>query len=91
MRQTIAAVIVAIVAVVFALQNSQETVLTLFLWKVNLSLALLILSALLSGIAIGMLLLTKRIRKDKSTISELKKKIVFLETPKNTPASKQGF
>lgn len=93
MRQTIIAVIIAVLAVIFALQNSQDAILTIYFWQVNLSLALLIILTLVVGIAVGMLLLVKRILNDKGTISELKKKIVFLESPKNTsstnPSSKQ--
>ncbi|MEO8146519.1 MAG: lipopolysaccharide assembly protein LapA domain-containing protein [Bacteroidia bacterium] len=93
MRQTIIAVIIAVLAVVFALQNSQDAILTLYFWDVKFSLALLIIITLIIGIAVGMLLRMKRIMNDKRTISELKKKIVFLEAPKNTsssnPSSKQ--
>ena len=93
MRQTIIAVIIAVLAVIFALQNATVSKLTLYFWEVNLSLALIIILTLVLGIATGMLLMMKRILRDKRTISELKKKIVFLETPKNTassnPSSKQ--
>lgn len=82
MRQTIIAVVIAILAVVFAVQNSQDAILKLYFWQVNFSLALLIIITLVVGIAVGMLLLMKGILNDKNTISELKKKIVLLETPK---------
>lgn len=75
MKQLIFALVIALLAVVFALQNATTVTVNLFLWHVNLSLALLIILLLISGILIGMLLMSKKVYTKNSQVRSLQKQV----------------
>jgi lipopolysaccharide assembly protein A len=74
------ALIIAIVAVVFALQNTALVTLTFFLWSFQGSLALLVLVALAVGALVGILVSLPGLVKNSWTSASQKKKITTLQT-----------
>ncbi|MEP7171075.1 MAG: LapA family protein [Bacteroidota bacterium] len=79
MKFTIIAVLIALLAVVFALQNAQIVMVKLYFWDVSASMALMMLITLLIGIASGMMILFPNIYRKNSTIKSHRKKIMELE------------
>lgn len=80
MRQLIIGVFIALMAVVFALQNADPVTVKLYFWELrNTSLALILIMTLLIGAIAGILFLAPGIYKRNQTISGLKKKISDLE------------
>jgi uncharacterized integral membrane protein len=79
MKFAIIAVIIALLAVVFALQNAQTVMVKLYLWDISGSMALILLVTLLIGIASGMMILFPNIYRKGSDIKLHKKKISELE------------
>lgn len=80
MRQLITAIIIAIIAVIFALQNSDLIKINFFIWSIpETSLALVLLITLVLGILVGLLSLVSAIYRRNKTISSLKKRIGELE------------
>lgn len=79
MKQTIIGMIIALVAVVFALQNSHPVQVEFLTWTLNCSMALLLLIVLAIGITTGLLVMTPAILRKNSAISSGRKKISELE------------
>ena len=77
----IVALVIALLAVVFALQNAAMVTVNLFFWDASLSLALLIISLLIAGILVGLLLMSKTVWNKNSELKSLKKQF------KNTGSS----
>lgn len=73
------ALIIAALAVVFALQNTALTTVTFLLWTLNGSLALILLSSLIVGAIVGILVSAPTLIRDKLTIRNQKKRIAELE------------
>jgi len=83
MKQLITAIVIALLAVIFALQNAVPVKVTLFLWDFNLSLALLIVLLLIMGILAALLVVSKIIWNKNSQIKSLQRTI------KNDTAAKK--
>lgn len=81
MKQLIVALVIALLAVVFALQNAAMVTVNLFFWDTSLSLALLIICLLIAGILVGLLLMSKTVWNKNSELKSLKKQL------KNTGSS----
>ncbi|HKR06451.1 MAG TPA: LapA family protein [Bacteroidia bacterium] len=79
MKFTIIAVVIALLAVIFALQNAQPVMVKLFFWDFSSSMALLMLITLVIGIASGMMTLFPAIYRRNSAIKSHSKKIKELE------------
>ena len=80
MRQLIIAIVIALLAVVFALQNSDLVSVKFFAWELgNTSMALVLLITLILGLVTGMLFLAPGIYKRNTTIGAQKKRIGELE------------
>lgn len=80
MRQLIMAIIIAVAAVVFAIQNSDPVTVKLFFWDfTDISMALVLLITLIIGILSGLLFLTPGVYKRNQTISAQKNRILELE------------
>jgi len=73
------ALLIAIVAVVFALQNLPVVTVTFFLWSVDSSLALVLLIALAVGVLISLTASLPGLVRGKWTISSQKKRIASLD------------
>ncbi len=74
-RSLIFALLLVLVIVVFALQNSDPIPLNLFFWKINSSAALIITSVLFIGAILGILFSLPSILKKKEKIEELEKQV----------------
>ncbi len=71
----------AILLVIFALQNAQEVIITLYFWKFQSSLALLLLISLALGVFLGAIFSVPTISKKNKKIEELRIKLdEFRET-----------
>ena len=79
MKQTIIGVIIALIAVIFAIQNSMPVAVKFISWELNCSLALLLIILLAVGIATGMLLLTPLLYRKNVSVKTVKKQIAELE------------
>ena len=76
MRQLIFAVIIALLAITFALQNADPVTVKLFFWELNnTSMALVLVMTLCIGAIAGILFLAPGIYKRNKTIAALKKKL----------------
>lgn len=81
MRQLIIALIIAVLAVVFALQNSDPVVVRLFYWDLGqASMALVLLITFIIGIITGLLMMALGIYKRNHIVSSQKKRITELES-----------
>lgn len=78
--QLIVAIIVAILAVVFALQNAVPITVSFLTWKFGSSLALVLLITVALGILMSLLVSVPSIIKTRKMISSQKKKIQELES-----------
>jgi len=78
--QLILAIIVAILAVVFALQNAVPITVSFLTWRFESSLALVLLITLALGILMSLLVSVPSMIKRKRMISNQKKKIQELES-----------
>jgi putative membrane protein len=92
----IMALLIAVVAVIFALQNTLLITISFFAWKVTGSLSLILLVTLAIGVVVGLLVLApsaikntiqvsghrKRIGALEKELDEHKAKVVELEKPK---------
>ena len=76
----IVAVVIAVLAVVFALQNAVPITVAFLVWKFEASLALVLLIALASGVLVSLLVSVPTMIKRMRTISKQKKKIQELES-----------
>ena len=80
MRQLIIAIIIAVAAVIFALQNADPVTVQLFVWDFSsISMALVLLITLILGLVAGMLFLAPGVYKRNQTITAQKKRITDLE------------
>ena len=75
----ILALVIAIVAVIFALQNSATITIGFFVWKVTGSLSLVLLITLAIGVVIGLLFLAPSAVKSSFKVSGHRKRITSLE------------
>jgi uncharacterized integral membrane protein len=75
----ILAVIIAILAVIFALQNPDPITVSFLFFELQSSLALVLLLTLFTGILLGIVVLTLRMFKLQRKISAYKKEILDLE------------
>jgi putative membrane protein len=75
----VVALLIAIVALVFALQNAIPVTVTLLAWKVESSLALLLLITLTLGVLLGISISMPAILRRSRAISRQKAKITELE------------
>jgi uncharacterized membrane protein YciS (DUF1049 family) len=75
----ILALVIAILAVIFALQNSMTVTITFLVWEVTGSLSLVLLITLGIGILIGLLVLAPSAIKSSFAVSSNRKRIGALE------------
>ena len=88
----IVALIIAILAVIFALQNANLVTINFLLWKVSVSLALVLLIILVVGIIVGLLVAGSGWLKKNWELSAHKKKIQEIKkilTEKNATLDSQ--
>lgn len=78
-RSFIIGAVIALLSVIFALQNADQTAVTLFFWKINPSIALLLLITLLMGMIVGVTVILPSVYKRNKLIAEQKKRIDMLE------------
>jgi lipopolysaccharide assembly protein A len=96
--------VIAIIAVIFALQNTATVTIGFFVWKVTGSLSLVLLVTLAIGVVIGLLFLApsaiknsfqvsghrKRITSLEKDLAEHKAKVQSLTAEKQTPAGTES-
>ena len=75
----IVALVIAVIAVIFALQNTLTVTITFFVWTVTGSLSLILLATLAIGAVIGMLVLAPSTVKNSLAASGHRKRIGALE------------
>jgi putative membrane protein len=75
----ILALLIAIVAVIFALQNTAAITISFFMWKVTGSLSLVLLVTLAIGVLIGLLVLAPAYFKNTFQVSSHRKRLSALE------------
>jgi lipopolysaccharide assembly protein A len=73
------ALIIAVLAVIFALQNMTAVTVTFFIWNFNGSLALVLLGALAVGLLVGLLASLPGLVRGRVTIGGHKKKLSVTE------------
>ncbi|MEA4909703.1 MAG: LapA family protein [Chloroflexi bacterium] len=78
------ALVIAILAVVFALQNLATVTVTFFIWSIDASLALVLLVTLAVGVLISLLASLPGLIRGRWTVSGQKKKLAALEAERNT-------
>jgi putative membrane protein len=76
----VAALLIAIVAVIFALQNTMPVVISFLAWQTEGSLALVLLITLLFGVLISLLVSVPTVIRRSRTIASQKKRIQKLES-----------
>ncbi len=76
----IIALVIAIIAVIFALQNLATITVSFLFWSIHGSLALVLLVTLLVGVLISLLASLPQLVRHRWTASSRKKKITALET-----------
>ncbi len=77
------ALLIAVVAVIFALQNTYAVTVTLFIWNFQGSLALVLLGALAVGLLIGLLAALPGLVRGRVTIGGHRKKLTVMEKDLN--------
>jgi uncharacterized integral membrane protein len=75
MKQLIFAIVIALLTVIFALQNTTIVTVNIFLWHVSMSLALLIVVLLAAGVLTGLLMMSKKIYNKNVRIKMLQKQV----------------
>jgi uncharacterized integral membrane protein len=75
----ILALVIAIIAVIFALQNTLTVTIGFFVWRVTGSLSLVLLVTLAIGVIIGLLVLAPSAVKSSFQVSGHRKRITSLE------------
>ena len=75
----IVALVIAIVAVIFALQNTMTITISFLAWEVTGSLSLVLLITLAIGVVIGLLVLSPSAIKSTLTASSTRKRVGSLE------------
>lgn len=89
MRQLITALVIAVAAIIFALQNAGPVNVRFFFWELsNTSLALVLVITLIIGIITGLLMKMGGIMSRNSQISELRKKVSELEAKLKSTSAK---
>jgi putative membrane protein len=73
------ALIIAVIAVIFALQNAMIVTISFFVWKITGSLSLVLLVTLAIGALIGLLVLLPAVIKNSFQVSGHRKRIGSLE------------
>lgn len=76
----ILALVISIVAVIFALQNSMLVTISFFAWKISGSLSLVLLVTLFIGVLVGLLVLAPSLFRNTLMVSSQRKRINALET-----------
>ena len=84
----IVALLIAVVAVIFALQNTLVITISFFAWKVTGSLSLVLLITLAIGVVIGLLVLAPSAIKNTIQVSGHRKRIGVLEKELNEHKTK---
>jgi uncharacterized integral membrane protein len=84
----IIALVIAVIAVIFALQNMAAVTVSLFFWQIDGSLALVLLVTLAAGVLISLLASLPGLIKGKWIISSLRKKLAALESERSTLVKK---
>ncbi len=84
----IIALVIAVLAVVFALQNSMLVTISFFHWTVSGSLSLVLLATLAIGVLIGLLVLVPSLLKKTFKSSSQRKRIDALENEVNKHKAK---
>jgi lipopolysaccharide assembly protein A len=80
MRQLAIAIVIALVAIIFALQNAEPVTVNILFWELtNTSMALVLMITLIIGIISGLLFLAPGIYKRNKTIQEQKRRILELQ------------
>ena len=87
-RSLIFALILAIIVVIFALQNSDTVTVKLWFWEVQSSVALVMLIILLIGAILGVLFSLPSIFKKNKKIEDLEEQIRKLEIKTSSPEMK---
>jgi uncharacterized integral membrane protein len=72
--------IIAVLAVLFAIQNNQQVTVSFLFWSFQASSALVIIISVLTGVLISLLVSTPALTRDKLRIRNLNKKAADLET-----------
>ena len=88
-RSLIFALILAIIVVIFALQNSDAVTVKLWFWEVQSSVALVMLIILLIGAILGVMFSLPSIFKKNKKIEDLEEQIRKLEIKTSLPEMKQ--
>lgn len=73
------ALIIALLAVIFSVQNTEPVTINFLFWTFQGSLALILMITLATGVIVGFLTSSPSMLKSRSTISTQKKKIAELE------------
>ncbi len=73
------ALVIAVIAVIFALQNTAAVTLSFFAWKVSGSLSLVVLITLILGVLVGWLFVSPSLVKSSLQGSGQRKRILTLE------------
>lgn len=73
------ALLVALLVTVFAVQNTTAIVVTLFAWRIEGSLAIILMGTLFLGILVGVFLLTPTAIRGRLTAADLRKKLQKVE------------
>ena len=84
----ILAFLIAVVAVIFALGNTQEVTVSFLTWSVDGSLALVLLIAVAIGVLIGVLIMTPSVVKQKLAISGQRKRLKSTEEERDEQKTK---
>lgn len=74
------ALIIAVIAVIFALQNTMTVTISFLAWEITGSLSLVLLVTLAIGATIGLLVMTPSVIKNTIAASNHRKRIGMLET-----------
>lgn len=85
----IVAALIAVLAILFALENAVPVTVTFFTVEYQSSLAMVLMLSLIAGIILGLLVLTPRMIRQKLTISNMNKRLKSLENAlaARTPAA----
>lgn len=79
----IIALLIAVIAVIFALQNTAAVTVTFLFWSINGSLALILLLTLLVGVLISVLVSLPGLIRRKWSLASHKKKLTALEAERS--------
>lgn len=79
----IIALLIAVIAVIFALQNTAAVTVTFLFWSINGSLALILLLTLLVGVLISVLVSLPGLIRRKWSLAGQKKKLTALEAERS--------